>query len=147
MITATVSYTAQSAEEFISIIEKLGAMKGVNAPVVAQISPGVAAPRSAMGPLETAYVRLTNKSMRVRPGFDRETVARDRLLAIGENPNKFLAVKQEVSQDYDDTEFEGVAASIPDDNVFGSLGDIEDDDQEDDGSVVYIAPSEEDRPF
>jgi hypothetical protein len=142
MITATVSYTAQSAEEFLYIIEKLGSMKGANAPVVAQINPGVVAPRNAMGPLETAYVRLTNKSMRVRPGLDREKVAQERLINIGENPNKYLSSKTE-----DDTdEVTAIAPSdIPDDDVFGSLGTVDNDD--DDGSVVYIAPSDEDQPF
>lgn len=142
MITATVSYTAQSAEEFLYIIEKLGSMKGANAPIVAQINPGVAAPRNVMGPLETAYVRLTNKSMRVRPGLDREKVAQERLINIGENPNKYLSSETE-----DDTdEVTAIAPSdIPDDDVFGSLGTVDNDD--DDGSVVYIAPSDEDQPF
>lgn len=137
MINATLNYTATSADEFLSIVQELRAMGGVNLSTnVTPVNPGVVI-KKPMGPLETLYVTTTGKSMRCQPGLDREKVAAERLRSIGK-PITLGEASKIYQQDESSNSME-----LPDGDVFGSLGD-DDDDDDNEGSRVYVVPDNED---
>lgn len=132
MINATLNYTATSADEFLSIVQELRAMGGVNLSTnVTPVNPS-AVIKKPMGPLETLYVTTTGKSMRCQPGLDREKVAAERLRSIGKP-----ITSGEPSRIYQQDEPSN-SVDLPEDDVFGSLG------HDDEGYVVYTAPDNED---